>query len=49
MPLPDGELWRLNGNPQVIADVVSTAYYAFTALRVPSPNANVYAGIFQVG
>ncbi len=49
MPLPDGELWRLYGNPQITADVVNTAYYAFTALRVPSPNANVYAGLFQVG
>ena len=49
IPLADSELWRLQGNPQVISDTVTTAYYIFTATHVASPNINVYTGIFQVG
>jgi hypothetical protein len=47
--MPDPELWRLSGNPQIIADTISTAYYIFTAHHVSSPNVNVYTGGFQVG
>jgi hypothetical protein len=49
IPMADAELWRLQGNPQVIADTVTTAYYIFTATHVSSPNINVYTGGFQVG
>jgi hypothetical protein len=49
MPLENPELWRLQGNPQVIADTVTTAYYIFTARRESSLNFNTYFGSFQVG
>lgn len=49
MPLDNPELWRLQGNPQVIADTVTTAYYIFTARRESSQNFNTYFGSFQVG
>ena len=49
IPMPHPELWRLQGNPQVIADTISTAYYVITARTDANPNINVYAGLFQVG
>jgi hypothetical protein len=48
-PMPDGELWRLQGTPQVIANVLNTAYYIFIGTNNTIPNVEVFAGSFQVG
>jgi hypothetical protein len=49
IPMPDAELWRLMGNPQVIADTISTAYYIFVGNHVSYTDISVYGGLFKAG
>ncbi len=48
-PLAAGLGWEITGNPQVISDMISTAYYIFTASNTSTYNQNVYVGNYQVG